>query len=136
MTVSRSAMRFARSGRTVTALGLAFAALVSACAPSPPAPKWPNFGGDAHRGKLLVGRYSCGACHQMPGIEEADGLVGPPLATFSRRTMIAGLLPNTPSNLVLWLRHPQAVTPGNAMPDLGLTDAQARDIAAYLYAKP
>ena len=136
MTVSRSAMRFARSGRTLTTLALALAAVLSACAPSPPAPKWPNFGGDPIRGKLLVGRYSCGACHQMPGIEEADGLVGPPLATFSRRTMIAGLLPNTPSNLVLWLRHPQAVTPGNAMPDLGLTDAQARDIAAYLYANP
>jgi cytochrome c1 len=49
--------------------------------------------------------------------------------------MIAGLLPNTPANLVLWLRHPQSVTPGNAMPDLGLTETQARDIAAYLYAK-
>ena len=136
MTVSRSALRLARSGRMLTALALALASVLSACAPSPPAPKWPNFGGDPIRGKLLLGRYSCGACHQMPGVEEADGLVGPPLATFSRRTMIAGLLPNTPSNLVLWLRHPQAVTPGNAMPDLGLTDAQARDIAAYLYAKP
>jgi len=136
MTVSRSALRLARSGRMLTALALALASVLSACAPSPPAPKWPNFGGDPVRGQLLVGRYSCGACHQMPGVEEADGLVGPPLGTFSRRTMIAGLLPNTPSNLILWLRHPQAVTPGNAMPDLGLTDAQARDIAAYLYAKP
>ena len=136
MTVSRSAVRSARGGRTLTTLALALAAALSACAPSPPAPKWPDFGGDPRRGELLVGRYSCGACHQMPDVEEADGMVGPPLATFSRRTMIAGLLPNTPSNLVLWLRHPQAVTPGNAMPDLGLTDAQARDIAAYLYAKP
>jgi cytochrome c1 len=71
----------------------------------------------------------------MPGVEDANGLVGPPLATFSRRTMIAGLLPNTPPNLVLWLQHPQSVTPGNAMPDLGLTDVQARDIAAFLYKK-
>ena len=135
MTVSRSVLDFALGGRALTPLVIAGAAVLSACAPSPPAPKWPNFGGDPIRGKLLVGRYSCGACHQMPGVEEADGLVGPPLATFSRRTMIAGLLPNTPPNLVLWLRHPQAVTPGNAMPDLGLTDAQARDIAAYLYTK-
>ncbi len=110
-------------------------ALLPACAPSPAGPHWANFGGDANRGALLVGRYSCGACHQIPGIEGANGLVGPPLATFSRRTMIAGLLPNTPANLVLWLRHPQSVTPGNAMPDLGLTETQARDIAAYLYAK-
>ena len=135
MTVSRSVLDFALGGRALTPLVIAGAAVLSACAPSPPAPKWPNFGGDPQRGELLVGRYSCGACHQMPGVEEADGLVGPPLATFSRRTMIAGLLPNTPPNLVLWLRHPQAVTPGNAMPDLGLTDAQARDIAAYLYTK-
>ena len=49
--------------------------------------------------------------------------------------MIAGVLPNTPENLVHWLRSPQAVVPGNAMPDVGLSDAQARDIAAYLYAE-
>jgi cytochrome c1 len=109
--------------------------LVSACAPSPAAPEWANFGGDPDRGALLVGRYSCGACHHIPGVQEANGEVGPPLGGFARRTVIAGMLPNTPSNLVLWLRHPQAVTPGNAMPDMGLSDAQARDIAAFLYAR-
>ena len=71
----------------------------------------------------------------MPGVPNANGLVGPPLGGFARRTVIAGVLPNTPPNLVLWLRNPQAVTPGNAMPNVGLTDGQARDIAAYLYAK-
>lgn len=115
--------------------GLACATLLSSCAASPAAPDWANFGGDPARGDLLMGRYSCGACHQIPGIEGANGMVGPPLGSFAQRTVIAGLLPNTPSNLVLWLRHPQSVTPGNAMPDLGLTDAQARDIAASLYAR-
>jgi cytochrome c1 len=71
----------------------------------------------------------------MPGVPNADGLVGPPLAGFARRTVIGGVLPNTPPNLIIWLRDPQAVTPGNAMPNVGLTDAQARDIAAYLYTK-
>jgi len=135
VTCPRSNIRVLRASAPLTALALACAVSLPACAPSPAGPHWSNFGGDPIRGELLVGRYSCGACHQISGVEGANGLVGPPLATFSRRTMIAGLLPNTPSNLVLWLRHPQTVTPGNAMPDLGLTDAQARDIAAFLYKK-
>jgi cytochrome c1 len=35
--------------------------------------------------------------------------------------------------LITWLRDPQAIVPGNAMPNMGLQDQQARDIAAYLY---
>ena len=34
---------------------------------------------------------------------------------------------------VLFSSFVQPVVPGNAMPNAGLTDAQARDIAAYLY---
>ncbi len=63
----------------------------------------------------------------------ASGLVGPPLIHFSRRTIIAGYLPNTRDNLIHWIQHPQQVAPGNAMPDASLTEKQARDIAAYLY---
>lgn len=136
MIPGRPASRFVPARSLVMALSLAGAACLAQCAPSPPAPTWSDFGGDLRNGKLLLGRYSCGACHEIPGVEGANGLVGPPLGAFSRRTMIAGMLPNTPSNLVLWLRHPQSVTPGNAMPDVGLTDPQARDIAAYLYARP
>jgi cytochrome c len=75
----------------------------------------------------------CGSCHVIPGIHNAKGLVGPPLMFFSRRTMIAGELPNSPENLVRWLKDPPSVEPGTAMPDLGLTDKQAQDVAAYLY---
>jgi cytochrome c1 len=32
-----------------------------------------------------------------------------------------------------WIQHPQQVAPGNGMPDLGISDIQARDISAYLY---
>ena len=47
--------------------------------------------------------------------------------------MIAGVLPNTPANLVRWIQEPQAVTRATPMPNMGLTDQQSRDIAAYLY---
>jgi cytochrome c1 len=60
-------------------------------------------------------------------------MVGPPLTSWSRRTFIAGQIPNTPDNLVRWLRNPRAIEPGTAMPGLGLDDRQARDVAAYLY---
>ena len=78
-------------------------------------------------------RAQCGACHEIPGIADAHGLVGPSLRQFGERTIVAGVLPNTPDNLAHWLCDPQSVTPGNAMPSTGLTEQQARDIAAYLY---
>jgi len=63
----------------------------------------------------------------------SSDLVGPPLFWFSRRTYIAGELPNTPENLVRWVRTPRLVEPATAMPTVGLDDQQARDVAAYLY---
>lgn len=88
--------------------------------------------GNPHRGKQLIVSYGCGSCHTIPGIYTARGVVGPPLYFFGRRTMIAGELPNTGDNLVRWLRNPRAVEPGTAMPNLGLNQNQAQDIAAYL----
>ncbi|MGA7524270.1 MAG: c-type cytochrome [Acidobacteriaceae bacterium] len=92
----------------------------------------PNMGGDAHQGQALIVHYGCGACHVIPGIYTARGLVGPPLYFYGRRTMIAGELPNSTDNLIRWLRNPPAVEPGTAMPNLDLNQQQARDIAAYL----
>lgn len=89
--------------------------------------------GNAQQGKQIIQGYGCGACHIIPGVENARGLVGPPLNFFAERTMIAGELPNTPENLVRWLRNPQAVEPNTAMPNLGLSDTQAWDVTAYLY---
>jgi cytochrome c1 len=90
-------------------------------------------GGDAGRGADAIRAIGCGGCHTIPGVRGADGLVGPPLLSFSRRTYIAGELPNTPDNLVRWLLDPPSVEPRTAMPKVGLTEQQARDIAAYLY---
>jgi cytochrome c1 len=90
-------------------------------------------GGDARHGTAVIEQYGCGSCHTIPGVRGANGLVGPPLLWWSRRTFIAGELPNTPENLVQWIRSPQSVEPHTAMPTLGLSDQQARDVAAYLY---
>jgi len=84
------------------------------------------------RGRALIFEKGCGACHVIPGIRGALGLVGPPLLWWSRRTMIAGQLPNTPANLARWIQAPQLVEPNTAMPTLGLSEEQSQDIAAYL----
>jgi cytochrome c len=90
-------------------------------------------GGNIHAGKALLQAYGCGSCHVIPGVPGARGLVGPPLLFWARRTYIAGELPNTPDNLVKWIEAPPSVEPGTAMPTLGVSEQQARDMAAYLY---
>ena len=89
--------------------------------------------GSPERGALYIEQVGCGSCHMIPGIDGAGGLVGPPLDHMGQRIFIAGLLRDTPANMVTWLRYPQQVVPGNAMPDMGLSEGQARDITAYLY---
>ena len=112
-------------------LSLAASLLLAACAQPPEAPA--NLGpGDPQRGSVLLVREVCGACHVIPGIQEADGKVGPPLSGMAQRTIIAGVLPNTPDNMARWIRQPQAVVPGNAMPDVGVSEQQARDMAAFI----
>jgi cytochrome c1 len=90
-------------------------------------------GGYARSGRDAILSRHCGACHDIPGVVGAHGVVGPPLDSFARRTFVAGLLPNTPPNLVRWLREPQRIDPLSAMPTLGLDEQEARNVAAYLY---
>jgi len=92
-----------------------------------------NFNGDPKRGADLVRSYGCGGCHDIPGIANADGNVGPPLHRIGTRTYIAGFLQNSPDNMAFWIQDPQKVLPGNAMPQMGIPPDQARDIAAFLY---
>jgi cytochrome c2 len=89
--------------------------------------------GNPKHGAKLIAAEGCGTCHTIPGIDGANGMVGPPLRTVGQRMIIAGVLPNTPANLIHWLMAPQSVVPGNAMPDMGLSARDAADIAAYLY---
>ena len=90
-------------------------------------------GGDQSRGRAAVAERHCGVCHEVPHVLGAHGQVGPSLERFARRTFIAGLLPNTPDNLIRWLTNPRAIEPRVAMPAVGLRDDEVRDIAAFLY---
>jgi len=89
--------------------------------------------GDAERGRAAIAEYGCGSCHSIPGIRDAVGMVGPPLDHWAERRIIAGEVPNDPDRLITWLTVPQSIEPGTAMPNMGVTDGQARDMAAYLY---
>lgn len=100
--------------------------VLAACAPDRPE--------RVARGAEAIASYGCGACHVIPGVERARGRVGPPLTDFAERAYVAGRVVNTPENLVAWIRVPDSVEPGTAMPTLGVSEEEARDIAAYLYA--
>jgi cytochrome c2 len=92
--------------------------------------------GDAGQGKDWIVQYGCGSCHTIGGVPGADAKVGPPLTDFYERDYVAGLLPNTWENLTKWIQNPQHIKPGTAMPNLGVSESEARDIAAYLYKRP
>ena len=105
------------------------ALIVSACSDVEP----PHASGDAQNGRLLLRQFGCGACHRIPGVATAEGTIGPPLDAVARRVYLAGRLPNTPQNMVRWIRAPHSVDPSTTMPDLQVTQAHARDMTAYLY---
>ncbi len=90
-------------------------------------------GGEPRRGREAIALHGCGTCHVIPGVHGADGYVGPPLTGVAKRVYLAGRLVNTPENMARWIQHPQAIVPGNAMPEMGISDQDARDITAYLY---
>ncbi len=94
---------------------------------------WQVAGGDASRGPQAMVAHGCISCHTIPGLRSAVGRVGPQLHDFRNQTFIAGRLKNSPENLVRWLMNPREVDPQTAMPYLGVTEQEARDMAAYLY---
>lgn len=89
--------------------------------------------GDPGIGKTAIQQYACITCHRIPGVVGPDTWVGPSLRHIGSRTYLAGVLPNTPDNMIAWLTDPKAVVPDTAMPDLGVTHVHARHIAAFLY---
>jgi cytochrome c len=90
-------------------------------------------GGHPTNGRNYMAAAGCGSCHMIPGVTNARGMVGPSLEHCSQRSFIAGEVPNTTENLVKWIVNPPSIEPGTAMPVLGVTPMEARDIAAYLY---
>jgi cytochrome c len=108
---------------------LVFVLLLAACKrESAPVPI-----GNVANGKQLVQQYGCTSCHEVPNVTGPKGMVGPSLEHIGSRQIIAGKLPNTPDNLISYLQNPQSADPANAMPNLGLTPEQSRDIASFLY---
>lgn len=99
----------------------------------PTVPVQPVSAGQPEQGRQLLASFGCGSCHTIPGVGGADGRVGPPLVGLQNRAYIAGRLPNSQDNLAQWIMHPQEVDPGNAMPDLGVPQEAAQNMAAYLY---
>lgn len=90
-------------------------------------------GGDPERGKEAGRALGCVACHVMPGVRGPDSSVGPPLDGFGGRKFVGGSIENTPENLTQFLHDPRSVAPKSAMPNVGATEDQVRDLAAYLY---
>lgn len=90
--------------------------------------------GDPERGRRAMQLHACRSCHLIPGIVGRPNLrVGPDLAEAGSRRYIAGVLQNTPGNMIRWIVDPKEVDPLTAMPDLGVSEGLARDMAAYLY---
>ena len=133
---AQSALGSKSAGKRNAAIGQRFrsallmAALLGGC--SDPS-LHPRPEGDAKRGAALLQQYGCGSCHRIPGIGQAEGIVGPPLERLGRRVYIAGILVNTPSELARWIREPEVVKPGTDMPNVHVTERDATDMVAYLY---
>jgi len=107
---------------------------LTACEPSGATKLWASeaTGGSPERGKDAIGKHGCAACHTIDGIS-SEAMVGPPLTRMAARSYLAGNMQNNASNLVHFIQHPRAVHNDTAMPEMGLTEEEARDIAAYLY---
>jgi cytochrome c len=110
---------------------LAAALVVAAGCRDEPAPRFVP-GGDPAAGRAALRDYGCGACHMIPGVREANGRIAPPLIAYADRAYVGGVVSNSPANLIAWIMDPQQINPRSAMPNLGVPEAQARHMAAYL----
>jgi cytochrome c len=137
-------MKFARFRDRWTILGTGGALIVAAAAPA--AMTWSAqrqseiaaaamTGGDPIRAPDIIRRYGCAGCHTIPGIPGGDGQVGPALADVKYRVFVGGVVSNSPDNLARWIVSPPTFSPGSAMPATGISEAEARDVAAYLYSR-
>jgi len=89
--------------------------------------------GNPDRAMEAIVRYGCAACHNVPGAQMPGGLAAVPLSGVADRLYVGGVVENTPDNLVGWIVNPKQFNPKTAMPVTGITEREARDVAAYLY---
>ena len=94
----------------------------------------PPSSAERDQGKALLASYGCIACHSIKGLAVKGG-AGPALEDIGKNSYIGGVLPNNTEAMVRWIVAPRAVSPGTAMPDLGVSPAEARAMAAYLYSQ-
>jgi cytochrome c oxidase assembly factor CtaG/cytochrome c2 len=131
--VARERLALLRAPRPLCAAGLLLgSALALAACNDARATASALTGGDPDAGREKIQKYGCWTCHTIPGIPGANAAVGPPLDGLGGRAYVAGR-PNSPKNLLEWIQKPQSVRSPTPMPDMGVTEADARDIAAYLY---
>jgi cytochrome c len=91
-------------------------------------------GGEPSRAPTIIRRFGCSGCHTIPGIPGADGLVGTSLSDIKHRVYVGGVIFNSPENLIRWIVSPQRFSEHSAMPTTGISEPEAIDVAAYLYA--
>jgi cytochrome c len=127
--VKQQRVKSRRSG-LILILGLVL--LLSACQGDEPAPVEVE-GGDPDQGAMLVGEYGCIECHYIPGVEGPHGTNAPGLQLWANRGVVAGAARNNPENVIAFLMNPNSVQPGSAMPNLGISEEEARHITAYLF---
>lgn len=108
------------------------ALLLAACADKSDLPRQ-IAGADPKQGFATAREVGCFACHAAPGMSWPRGGAGPTLDGFGSRPLIAGRLPNQPDVLTVWLVDAPSLAPATGMPPMPLSDAEARDIAAWLY---
>ena len=121
--------------RAVRLLAFSCLGLFAGCGPSSEDEHWAAnaTGGDPARGKIAIRHYGCIACHTIDGMLGSQALVGPPLTRMAGRSYLAGSMQNNPTNLIRWIQRPRDIHHDTAMPNTGVTERDARDIAAYLY---
>ena len=71
--------------------------------------------------RLYLNKYGCNACHR---VADAGGVVGPALDRAGFRLNSAWVY--------RWIKYPQSMKPETRMPNLGLSDHDAKAIAMYL----
>ena len=93
---------------------------------APPSTPAPGFtASEVSRGAKLYAQYACSSCHSTG--------IAPDLTHVGSRSIIAaGAISNTPAHMEQWLLNPDSIKPGVHMPNFQFTNAQARDLTAYL----
>jgi cytochrome c2 len=89
--------------------------------------------GEPDKAQNAISQYGCAACHDIPGVHSPGGLAGPSLSGIAQRLYVGGAIENTPENLVRWIVNPKQINAKTAMPVTGISESEARNVAAYLY---